>query len=137
LPIKSFDFAKGRTVDLDRRRAIFAEAEADDENTTVLIHMMKELKIQIIGKATEERQVEEMVRKFHTGMLFLDIGNTRIDAFALLARVRRRYPEMSVILTSKEANKEVIAKSIKYGAAGFLLIPYQRDAVAKLVDRLD
>lgn len=134
MPIKSFDFAKGKTVDLDRRRALFGEADA--ENTEILVNMLRASKIQILEKAQDQRRVEELVRKYHTGMLFLDLGNPKIDAFAVLAKVRAQYPEMSVILASKEANKEIIAKAVKHGAAGFLLIPYQQDAVTKLIGRL-
>lgn len=135
MPIKSFDFAKGRTVDLDRRRAIVGES--DEENTNILIQLLKDLKIQFLGKAQDERRAAELVRKFQTGMLFLDLANEKYDAFALLAKVRAQYPEMSVILTSKEANKDIIAKAVKSGAAGFLLAPYQLDALSKLVKRLE
>jgi len=135
VPIKSFDFAKGRTVDLDRRRAIVGES--DEENTNILIQLLKDLKIQFLGKAQDERRAAELVRKFQTGMLFLDLANEKYDAFALLAKVRAQYPEMSVILTSKEANKDIIAKAVKSGAAGFLLAPYQLDALSKLVKRLE
>lgn len=135
MPIKSFDFAKGRTVDLDRRRAIVGES--DEENTNILIQLLKDLKIQFLGKAQDERRAAELVRKFQTGMLFLDLANEKYDAFALLAKVRAQYPEMNVILTSKEANKDIIAKAVKCGAAGFLLAPYQLDALSKLVKRLE
>ena len=66
-------------------------------------------------------------------LMLLDLGLPGLDGLSYLATLRRRYPEMLVVILSAFDEASTVAKALKSGAAGFVPKTYSSD---RLLDAL-
>jgi DNA-binding NarL/FixJ family response regulator len=53
-------------------------------------------------------------------LVLLDLGLPDRDGFAVLEEIRKRYPEIPVVVLSANCNHENVVKALELGAAGFI-----------------
>lgn len=131
---QEFDFATGKTVNPKRRQVIILLGDAAQADQ--LQQQLRQKSYPIMGKTADVREALELVGKHKLGILFLDADIAGINAVELLGKIRSKFPEFNVIITSANATKELLAESMARGAAGFLVRPLGQEALLKVLERI-
>lgn len=131
---QEFDFATGKTVNPKRRQVIILlgdTAQADQ-----LQQQLRQKSYPILGKTAEVREALELVGKHKLGILFLDADIEGVNAVDLLTKIRAKFPEFNVVITTANATKELLTESMAKGAVGFLVKPLGQEALQKVLERI-
>lgn len=131
---QEFDFATGKTVNPKRRQVIILLDDAAQADG--LQQLLRQKSYPIMGKTGDVREALELVGKHKLGILFLDADIEGVDALGLLEKIRARFPEFNVIITSANATKELLTGAMAKGAAGFLVRPIGQEALQKVLDKI-
>ncbi len=131
---QEFDFTTGKTINPNRRQAIILlddVAQADE-----LQQILRQKSYPIMGKTADVREALELVGKHKLGILFLDADIAGINALDLLTKIRTKFPEFNVVITTVNATKELLTESMAKGAVGFLVRPLGQEALQKVLERI-
>jgi DNA-binding NarL/FixJ family response regulator len=76
--------------------------------------------IRLVGEAHDTRQVVEDASRLHPDLLLLDIGMQELRGLEILSELRRRRPEMRIVVYSKLCSPEYVQKAFQLGVVGFI-----------------
>jgi DNA-binding NarL/FixJ family response regulator len=77
--------------------------------------------LEIVGEARYGSQVLPLVNQLRPDVVLLDIRMPEMDGLTCLELLRRRYPEVKVVVLSADADPEVTEAALTRGAAGFIV----------------
>jgi DNA-binding NarL/FixJ family response regulator len=84
--------------------------------------------IELVGEATDGSQVLPMVGRTSPDIVLLDLSMPKMDGLTCLDQLRKRYPDVAVVVLSGQDDPETIRSALARGARSF---------IAKLVDPHD
>jgi DNA-binding NarL/FixJ family response regulator len=84
--------------------------------------------IEVVGEACSGSQVLPLIGQTDPDLVMLDIRMPQLDGLACLDRIRKRYPNVKVVMLSAYTDREHIAAALKRGASAY---------IAKTVNPLD
>jgi DNA-binding NarL/FixJ family response regulator len=84
--------------------------------------------IEVVGEARSGSQVLPLIGQTDPDLVMLDIRMPQLDGLACLDRIRKRYPNVKVVMLSAYTDREHIAAALKRGASAY---------IAKTVNPLD
>jgi two-component system chemotaxis response regulator CheY len=131
---QEFDFTTGKTVNPKRRQVIILLDDAAQAEE--LLQLLRQKSYPILGKTGDVREALELVSKHKLGILFLDADIAGINAVELLTKIRAKFPEFNVVITSANATKELLTESMANGAIGFLVRPLGQEALQKVLAKI-
>src|SRR5919198_2808525 len=73
--------------------------------------------------------------KKNADAILLDIRMPGMDGMQLLAEVRRRWPDLPVLMLTAHGTVPLAVEAMKRGAADFLLKPFDRDEILLAINR--
>ena len=126
---KEYDFATGKIVDLDRRKAVILIN--DPEQAGPLIELLRKARYRMLGMTADTAKALELVRKHKVGVIFIDTDIPGIDINEVLAHLKRRFPEFNAIMVSSKVTREDIIAVSNLGAVGYLTKPLQEEAIRR------
>ena len=85
--------------------------------------------VTIAAEAGDGEEVLAILRRQQLDLVLLDISMPGLDGLQALARIRREFPLVTVIILSMHQNSEYACEAIRLGANGYLL---KRDSIAEL-----
>ena len=130
-----YDFATGKTVDLDKRKAVIL---IDDSNEAeALIELLRKSRYRMLGLTSNSAAALELVRKHKAGVIFIDTDIPGIDVKEILTHLKRRFPEFNAIMLSRKVSKEDIVSVSNLGAVGYLTKPLQEEAIRRGMSRVE
>jgi DNA-binding NtrC family response regulator len=68
-------------------------------------------------------------------LVLLDIKMPKIDGITALKEIKKKHPETEVILLTAYATPKTIQNTLKLGAFGYLMKPFDKDDLLDIVDR--
>ena len=77
-----------------------------------------------VRTATDNAQCMESIDREVPDLLLLDVRMPDGNGMDLLAQLRDKYPELTVLMLSASADRDVIEKSLSMGAAGYIITPF-------------
>ena len=77
--------------------------------------------IEIVGEAREGSQVLPLVSQVRPDVVLLDIRMPKLDGLACLELLRKRYPQVKVVVLSVFSDQEHIEAALKRGACGYIV----------------
>lgn len=77
--------------------------------------------ITIVGEAHLGTQVVPLVQRTSPDVVLLDLRMPQLDGFAVLDQLRRRHPEVKVVVLSVYSDPEHIESALKRGASGYIV----------------
>ncbi len=130
MPIQDFDFATGKVVSYEPRKAIVVDE--DDLTRDTLQHTLKRRMFNVVAKARDSKGILELLKQNPVDVLFLQVQDAGLDA---LRQVREAYPELKVVIMGDALTREHVSEAVSLGVAGFLAKPFKPETVLGLVDR--
>lgn len=94
-----------------------------------LKRILSENGCEVIGEATEGKELLNMLKKKKADFIMLDINMPGMDGMMALQNIMKDYPNIKVIMCSAEADKEVIDSAIALGASGYITKPFLPDKI--------
>ena len=91
---------------------VAVEARAGDDH---------EIRFEVVGGATDGRQVLPLVERLRPDLVLLDLGLPGIDGIAVLELLRARHPQVIVVILSARDTPESVQAALARGAAAYIL----------------
>jgi len=77
--------------------------------------------VQVVGEASDGREVLNLVEKHQPDVVLMDITMPGLNGLEAAARMAQEFPHVRVIILSMHDNEEYYWRALKAGAAGYLL----------------
>ncbi|BAV04645.1 two component transcriptional regulator, LuxR family [Filimonas lacunae] len=75
----------------------------------------------VMGFANSGKALLEQLETQHPDLLLMDIGMKEMDGVELSAEVKKRYPEIKILIISMHAKRVYLEKLIEAGVEGYIL----------------
>ncbi len=89
--------------------------------------------IEVVGEAADGEEAVEEAERLRPDVLLMDLVMPRLDGVGAMRELRRRRPEIRVIVLTSFAEDERLLPAIQAGAAGYLLKNVEPSALARAV----
>ena len=76
---------------------------------------------EIVGDTQSGTQVLPLVSQTKPDLVLLDVRMPHMDGLACLAEIRKRHPEVKVVMLSASTNEELIDAALRQGAAAYVI----------------
>lgn len=129
-----YDFATGKIVDIDKRKAVILINDA--ENAEPLVELLRKSRYRMLGMTSDSAAALELVRKHKAGVIFIDTDIAGIDVDEILIHLKRRFPAFNAIMMSDKVSKDALFLANKLGAVGYLTKPLQEEAIRRGMSRV-
>lgn len=88
---------------------------------------------EVVGECGDGLAVVQRVEETHPDVVVLDVGLRGLNGVDICLELKRRVPNVAVLMVSMHSNEDFIIRSLEYGARGYLL---KESAGTDLVDAL-
>jgi len=89
--------------------------------------------VEVIGEAQDGLEALEMVEKLRPDAVLMDIAMPRMNGIEATKELKKRYPDLPVLILSMYDSEEYVLPILRAGAAGYVL---KRAAAQELVSAL-
>src|SRR5919198_2135494 len=86
--------------------------------------------MRVVGEAGDGAEAEQLAAELQPHVVLMDLRMPRVDGVSATARIKRRWPDMQVLVLTTFDDDELVFRSIEAGAAGYLLKDVGSDALA-------
>ncbi len=87
----------------------------------VRILLEAELGFKIIGEAGDGLEAVRLVERLEPDMLVVDLGMTGLNGLEVTLQVKRRFPQVGVIVLSMHADETHVERALKNGADAYVV----------------
>jgi two-component system chemotaxis response regulator CheY len=101
---------------------------------TLLRGILRNEEYQIIGEARNGVVALEMVERDKPDLICMDVMMPEMDGLEALQNIKTAHPEIIVVMITGSPSAENVRESIKGGASGFIIKPFN---AAKILDTLE
>jgi DNA-binding NarL/FixJ family response regulator len=81
----------------------------------------EEQDFEVVGEATTGAKVLPLVGQTNPDLVVLDISMPQLDGFACLDQIRKRYPDVKVVILSASGDPERVEAAVARGATAYVL----------------
>src|ERR671931_2096204 len=89
--------------------------------------------LRVVGEAGDGEQAEELVGEVQPNVVLMDLRMPRVDGVIATQRIKRRWPDVQVLVLTTFDEDELVFNSIEAGASGYLLKDVGADGLADAV----
>ena len=90
--------------------------------------------LQVVGEAGDGLQLLEILKNLSVNMVVLDISMPNLPGLEAAREIRKRYPEIKILILTMHKKKEYLNDAIATGADGYLL---KEDAPKELLSAIE
>ena len=109
----------------------------DEKNIQVRFQSaMKKNKTVVTKTASSGKEALEKLERFSADIVITDIRMPHMDGYALLMQIKKRYPQIFVVVISAYSSIENAVKAMKMGAYDYIPKPFDFDIVNLLIDKI-
>src|ERR1700758_3661996 len=76
---------------------------------------------EVVGEATKGSQVLPLVKRTNPDVVMLDLRMPEVDGLVCLDQIKKRYPEIKVIVLSVSSDRSLIDNVLKRGASAYIV----------------
>jgi DNA-binding NarL/FixJ family response regulator len=91
--------------------------------------------IAIVSEAATTKQAVEETQKHHPDVVLMDIRMGENDGLAALEKLRKKTPDIPVVMLSMYDNPTYVARSVALGAVDYVLKGSPREALISAIER--
>ena len=107
----------------------------NDLMRTLLRGILRNEDYQIIGEARNGAVAIEMVERDKPDLICMDVMMPEMDGLEALQNIKASHPEIIVIMITGSPSAENVQESIKGGASGFIIKPFNTAKVLDTIER--
>ena len=89
--------------------------------------------IEVIGEAEDGREAVEKVQRLRPDVVLMDITMPGLNGLEATRQIKKRFPEVKVLILTMHANEEYIHQVLQAGASGYVV---KQAVVTELVSAL-
>lgn len=101
------------------------------EGLRTLLELHQDLRV--VGEAEDGTQAEHLAADLQPRVVLMDLRMPRTDGVAATQRIKRRWPDIQILVLTTFDDDELVFRSIEAGASGYLLKDVGSDALADAV----
>lgn len=105
----------------------------NDLMRTLLRGILRNEEYHIVGEARNGAIALEMTESLRPDLICMDVMMPEMDGLEALQNIKATHPEIIVIMITGNASAENVQESIKGGASGFIIKPFN---AAKVLDTI-
>jgi two-component system chemotaxis response regulator CheY len=102
---------------------------------TLLRGILRNEEYQIIGEARNGVVALEMVERDKPDLICMDVMMPEMDGLEALQNIKTAHPEIIVVMITGSPSAENVRESIKGGASGFIIKPFNTAKVLDTIER--
>jgi DNA-binding NarL/FixJ family response regulator len=84
-----------------------------------LINQQKDM--QVIGEADDGIHLLDMLEKLHPNVVLADVKMPNLNGADAAKEIRKRFPDVHVVMLSMHADRSYVERSLQAGASGYVL----------------
>jgi len=106
----------------------------DDRSVSTVVRMTLEDQYDVSTVDSAVEAFEHMAAN-KVDLVLLDIKMPWMSGLEALEKIRKRYPEMTVVMMTAYPTEDNVRRSMKSGAKGFIAKPFELDELRDYVDK--
>src|SRR5260221_14326720 len=89
----------------------------------------------VVGEAADGTEAEDFIKaaELQPRVVLMDLRMPRMDGVSATAHIKRRWPDIQILVLTTFDDDELVFRSIEAGASGYLLKDVGSDALAEAV----
>lgn len=107
----------------------------------IMTQILRSAGFNVVGEASDGEEGVEMITKEKPNMVILDYVMPKMNGLSALKEIKKRFPNMPVIMQTSESDRNLAIRLIKEGADDYIVKPLDRATVLqkfkKIVDELN
>lgn len=107
----------------------------NDVMRTLLRGILRNEEFLIVGEARTGVGAIEMAERLRPNLICLDVVMPEMDGITALQEIKEKHPEIVIIMITGNASKENVQEALEYGAAGFVVKPFNAATVLETINR--
>lgn len=110
----------------------------DDSRTSrrMLRAVLEGLGHTIIGEAVNGEDGFVKYKELHPDLVTLDITMPVLDGIEALQLIKKADPEANAVMITAAGQRDKMIQAVKYGAAEFIVKPYEKEEVEKVLNKI-
>src|SRR5215210_3909978 len=92
--------------------------------------------LEVVGEATNGREALSLCSRLHPDLVLMDVRMPDLDGLSATEVIKRRHPEISVLMVTLHENPDYLLEALRVGAAGYVLKDASQEEVASAVRRV-
>jgi DNA-binding NarL/FixJ family response regulator len=94
---------------------------------------MEEEGLEVVGEAADGEEALRLAAKLRPDIILMDVTMPILDGVEATRQLHEHLPEIPVVILTMHADREVLARAIRAGAAGYLVKDCSTDEVVRTV----
>jgi DNA-binding NarL/FixJ family response regulator len=94
---------------------------------------MEEEGLEVVGEAADGEEALRLAAKLRPDIVLMDVTMPVLDGVEATRQLHEHLPEIPVVILTMHADREVLARAIRAGAAGYLVKDCSTDEVVRTV----
>lgn len=107
----------------------------NDVMRTLLRGILRNEDFIIVGEARTGIAAVEMAERLRPNLICLDVMMPEMDGITALQEIKKKHPEIMIIMVTGNASKENVQEALAHGAAGFVIKPFNAATVLETINR--
>lgn len=100
----------------------------------LLKNHLRHLGVSSICEAESAKRLEEVIQRERPDLVFLDINMPGVSGLEVLPILKRRYPDLYVVIISGEGAQQIVKGALDGGADGYVLKPFSSKIVSEIIE---
>lgn len=90
----------------------------------------------VVGEGSNGKEAFEKYKELQPDLVTMDITMPEVDGISGVRMIKEAFPDAKVIMVSAMGQESMVIDSVKAGAKGFIVKPFNRDRVLEEVGKL-
>jgi two-component system response regulator DegU len=92
--------------------------------------------MEVVGEAANGREALSLCSRLHPDLVLMDVRMPDLDGLSATKVIKRRHPEISVLMVTMHENPDYLQEALRVGASGYVLKDASQEEVASAVRRV-
>lgn len=91
---------------------------------------------EIVGEAANGMEALRLCKSVHPDLVLMDVRMPEMDGLAATRAIKRRFPEIGILMLTMYQNQDYLLESVRAGAAGFVLKDARQEELATAIRKV-